>query len=168
MKLRLAVQKKNRKFILVAIDPGKKGAIAYSKSDSLGSSVDVVEMPPTVHQMVAGLKGLNPSVVYLEKVNTMPGQGIVSAGTFMKGVGQIEGACAALNIPVHEIHPRKWTAFFELGTRKAAGSPKNWKEKLVTKAQKMFPRLTPRINLKTADALLIWEYARVHHNLTDA
>lgn len=168
MKIRIVVPKKSvaagtpKKFVLVAIDPGKSGGIVWN----LGDKLKAIPMPGTIQELAAHIDTIKPDEVWIEKVHTSPQMGVVSAGSFMKGVGQIEGVCAAYFLPIREVTPQKWMKFFELGKAKQRMTKKGktvkdigeWKRRLLILASKLFPRLTP--TLQTADAILIWEYAR--------
>jgi len=89
--------------------------------------------------------------VYLERVHTMPGQGVASSGKFMMHYGFLRGVLVALGIPFEEVSPLKWQR--ALGC--LSGGDKNVTKQ---KAQQLFPHLT--ITHATADALLIAEYGR--------
>ena len=77
--------------------------------------------------------------------------GVVSAFTFGRGLGQLEGIITALGLPLERIAPQVW--------QKALGClSKGDKNVTKRKAQELFPSL--KITHATADALLIAEYGR--------
>ena len=143
----------------MAIDPGKRGGVAWGENEPYA-----LAMPDTVHEFAQLVSKIKPKEVWIEKVHTSPQMGVVSAGTFMKGVGQLEGVCAAYLLPIHEVTPQKWMRYFELGKKKDSATITDWKKKLKTLAAKLFPKSKP--TLETADAILIWEYVRRSHNLS--
>lgn len=135
---------------IMGIDPGKSGGIAVLG----GESPVALKMPDTVGDLVDALRSLVVSGVrmaYVERVGVTPQMGVVSAGTFMRGVGNIEAACQALGIRLEWIAPGKWQRELGCLTR----GDKNVSKR---KAQELFPTL--RITHAIADALLIAEYGR--------
>lgn len=105
--------------MILAIDPGAKGALAFF--DPSKGTLDIVDCP-TVEvkrgakikteispQMVAAIIGSRqPSQAIIEKVGAMPGQGVSSMFQFGRGVGMYEGVLAALQIPVTYVTPQAW------------------------------------------------------------
>ena len=105
--------------MILGIDCGAHGALAFFDPDA--GTLDVLDMP-TVEvkrgakmkneispQMVAALiRARNPSSATLERVNAMRGQGVSSMFSFGRGVGQIEGVLAALQIPTSYVAPIVW------------------------------------------------------------
>lgn len=96
--------------VYIGIDPGKSGGICtYNTSDN---TVDFVKMPDTIHDVVMVLSvikhGYTDVKVVLEKVHSMPGQGVASTFTFGQGYGQLQGVVAALGLQCIEVLPNKW------------------------------------------------------------
>lgn len=135
---------------VIGIDPGKSGGIAVLGCDSPQTH----KMPLTVGDLVDLLRSLAVSgatLAYVERVHTSPQMGVVSAGTFMRGLGNIEAACYAMGIRLEWISPGVWQRDLKCLTR----GDKNVSKR---KAQELFPTLT--ITHAIADALLIAEYGR--------
>lgn len=156
---------------IIAIDPGKNGAIAVL--DGEGGVVDVMKMPDTAQELLEVLKECrhhedneywHQSVCYLEKVGGMPGQGGSAMFSFGRGYGHVEMALLALEIPTNEVSPQKWQKHFGAGgssiTKSSAAEKREHKNKLKAKAQQLFPMLGKKVTLATCDALLIAEYGR--------
>jgi hypothetical protein len=76
---------------------------------------------------------------------------------FGMGYGVIRGALIALGWRIIEVTPQAWQKHFSLGTKASCASPGEWKNKLKAEAQRRFP--DQDVTLKTADALLILDYA---------
>lgn len=74
-----------------------------------------------------------------------------------RSAGRIEGLLCAYNFRVIMVTPQKWQKHFSLGKRSGCSSDSEWKNKLKSEAQRRFPLQT--VTLKTADALLILDYA---------
>ena len=145
---------KDRK--IIAIDPGKNGGIAIYSSEK-NKLIEVVKMPPTPQELLSFLRLYQfNSVCYLEKVGGLPGMGGSAMFNFGKGFGHIEMALLCAKIPTNEVLPQKWQKFLSLGT-KGSKSTSEWKNKLRTRAEQLFPN-AGKITLATSDALLILKY----------
>jgi crossover junction endodeoxyribonuclease RuvC len=92
------------------------------------------------------------SVIYLEKVHAMPGQGVTSMFKFGEGYGSFKGIMAALAIPYVEITPQSWQKVMFAGISKELG-----KKRSVYKIGQLFPSLT-KIDDGSADALCMSLY----------
>ena len=100
--------------IYVGIDPGKSGGICVY--DTATNTIDYRKMPDTVHGIVDRLNAIKDICndlgselkVVLEKVHSMPGQGVASTFTFGQGYGQLQGIIAALGLACTEVIPSKW------------------------------------------------------------
>lgn len=133
--------------IFIAIDPGKKGGVAWRKADE----VSCASMPDTVHELVELLSGVavlsNSIDCVLERVGAMPHDGPSRAFTFGTNFGQIHGVLAALKIPYRLVAPQTWQ-------KKVGALPKEKaKRKAAIKAfaQQRYPHL--KVTLETSDAL---------------
>ena len=105
--------------MILAIDPGAKGALAFFRPDQ--GTQELIDTP-TVEvkrgqklkteispQMLAAIiRARNPSIAILEIVGAMPGQGVSSMFQFGRGVGMLEGILSALDVPVTYISPQGW------------------------------------------------------------
>ena len=93
----------------------------------------------------------------IEDVHTFPGQGISSAGKFMRNKGLIEGFLMALNIPYKRVSPQRWVKSYGMKKDKAGGETQSqWKKRLRQRAQELFPN--HKVVADNADALLIANY----------
>lgn len=172
---------------LIAIDPGASGGIA-TLTNGVVEALAMPETPTDVYEMLAGVvvkshntNGGQPFRAYMEKVGGFTG-GAGQPGSAMfnfgRSVGIVEGILIGLQIPFELITPQRWQKSFQLGTRGTVRPPagfvaleerkriqkinadakRDWKNKLKEHAQRLFPHIS--VTLKTADALLILEYAR--------
>ena len=87
----------------------------------------------------------------LEKVHSMPGQGVASSFKFGQGFGHLEMALTAAKIPFTYVTPQKWQK--ELGC--LTNGNKNVSK---SRAQQLFPHI--KCTHAISDALLIAEYCR--------
>lgn len=105
--------------MILAIDPGASGALAFYSPDA--GTLEIIDTPVievkrgqklkkeiSPQMMSAIIRARGPQIAILELVGAMPGQGVSSMFQFGRGVGMYEGALAALQIPVTYISPVGW------------------------------------------------------------
>lgn len=130
--------------LVLGVDPGFSGALClYDTSGSL-----VVEDVPVLAsrggksskremngsetaRILDNWAALGVAAAFIEKVGTMPGQGISSAGVFLECAGRLRGVIEAHFIPVYLPTPQTWKKHFGLGASKDASR---------AKATQLFPR----------------------------
>ena len=119
---------------MLAIDPGKKGAIAWIDHDD---KPGFIKMPETFIDILEELKMLNPSKVYLENVAPfhMQGNNAFNSCKFANHYGHLQMALVALQIRFKEIKPKKWQAIFGTLSR----VKKERKRLIKEKVQCLFP-----------------------------
>lgn len=97
----------------IGIDPGLHGGLAIIDA----SGVLVLPMPLMGGEidgrsLATQIKNIHAPggsvIVALEKVSSMPGQGVSSTFTFGKGFGLIQGVCAALGVRLELVTPQAW------------------------------------------------------------
>ena len=147
--------------IYIGVDPGKNGGIAKINTDT--GFVKTVTF--SEESLISELEGYfmfdkSPLRCVLEKVNAMPGQGVVSMFNFGQNYGFIQGVLKAYKIPYELVTPQKWKKEF------SCTSDKNT-------SIEVCKRLFPNVNLKATDrckkdhdgmaeALLLACYAKRH------
>ena len=95
---------------IIGIDPGKSGAVALMDHGVLEGVIDM----PWAHDEASGVLlaahiGLaQPDVVVVEKVHSMPGQGVASMFSFGKSYGIVIGVTTGLSHPLVKITPQEW------------------------------------------------------------
>jgi crossover junction endodeoxyribonuclease RuvC len=105
--------------VIVAIDPGAKGAIAFLTD--AGELLSVHDMPSyevrvgkanrtrlAVAELSALIAHQMPSAAFVEKVGAMPGQGVSSCFSFGYAAGAVEGVLSALGAAVTFVTPQSW------------------------------------------------------------
>ncbi len=137
--------------MIIAIDPGKTGAIAMLYDDGTA----YIEDMPVIGKEISGavvariFKEFPPDHIYIEAVNSF-GMGRQSAFMFGYGVGTILGVAAALDIPYTKISPARWKKHFNLGRDKDAAR---------AAATRLYPKLADQFTRKKdhgrAEALLL-------------
>lgn len=165
----------------LGIDPGLSGAMVLL--DGKGDIEQIMDMPvmPALHgrgqeieiyglaSLLAGAKALAASKggemeVAIERVASMPRQGVASTFKFGVSYGVCMGAAAAISLRLTHVRPNDW--------KRAMGLLKRPKEASLTKAIMEWPYETQSFSRKTvdvgrADAALIALHAkRVTENVT--
>tara|TARA_A100001015_G_scaffold318513_1_gene438623 strand:- start:1058 stop:1552 length:495 start_codon:yes stop_codon:yes gene_type:complete len=148
---------------IFGIDPGIAGAIAILDKKEI---VDVIDLPTMsegkknkrqlnsahLSQYISNnIIDINKTVVVVEQVNAMPGQGVTSMFNFGQTFGAIKGISATLKIPIFFVRPSKWKKHFELINSSKDASR--------TKVIEMYPsfagKLSKKKDVNKSDAILI-------------
>ena len=152
--------------IIIGIDPGVSGGISILEDKKV---IEVFDMPTMIDgkknkRQVNGSQVTNiikenlfknkETIVGVEHVNAMPGQGVTSMFNFGQSFGVIKGVCAALSLPIYFVRPTKWKKHFNL--------IKTNKEASRTKVIEVYPEISGKLSRKKdsnkADAILIARY----------
>lgn len=107
--------------IIAGIDPGLKGAIAFhypraERTIALPLPVSGGEIDGNTFAQL--LKEYQPDLVVVEKVASMPGQGVSSTFTFGKGYGVLLGVLSGLGISTELVTPQAWKKAVLAGSTK--------------------------------------------------
>ena len=151
---------------IIGIDPGLSGAIAVMHDKKV---INLYDMPVMAEgkknkrqlnssQLVNIIKeNINEgeeTIVVVEQVNAMPGQGVTSMFNFGQTFGAIKGVCAALKLPIFFVRPSKWKKHFELINSSKDASR--------TKVIEMYPTLSDQLakkrDVNKSDAVLIAKF----------
>lgn len=114
--------------IIVGIDPGYQGALAFLDSNT--GQLHVEDMP--LVQTAQGKTDLNlfrlgtilrpetddRCIAVIERVHAMPKQGIASAFRFGEGFGAIRMAVTGHGYEIHYVTPGTWKKYFRLSRNK--------------------------------------------------
>jgi crossover junction endodeoxyribonuclease RuvC len=152
--------------LTVGIDPGLSGAIAIL--DHAGALVSVTDLPIIRDLKLAWIDGSELQSIILdalggrtacatvERVSSMPGQGVASSFQFGVGFGSILGVLQTLHIPIEFVTAAVWKRSYGLSKDKHAS---------LHKARLMFP--SAELDLAKhdgkAEALLIAAWR--HHGI---
>ena len=145
----------------VGIDPGNGGGIAVLTEE--GDTLDVVtrKFPSDVRDVGIFLKAATNNTNYrvaIEKVHSMPKQGVKSTFTFGMNYGIWIGSLRTLDIDFIKVQAKQWQAHYEIPSNIAYYDRKKELKKI---AIDLFPN--QRITMYVADALLIANYCRATH-----
>ena len=154
--------------IIFGIDPGVSGAISVLENKKI---IEIFDMPTMIDgkkskRQVNGSQVTNiikeqlnnnkekETIVVVEHVNAMPGQGVTSMFNFGQSFGVIKGICSALSLPIYFVRPTKWKKHFNL--------IKTNKDASRTKVIQTYPEISSKLSKKKdsnkADAILIARY----------
>jgi len=106
---------------LIAIDPGAvSGAVAYFYETG---AVVLSDLPVVDGQVDAGefarmLRVYPPKAAVVERVSSMPKQGVASTFKFGVAVGIIHGVLTGHGVPLNLVTPGVWKKYFNLGPDK--------------------------------------------------
>lgn len=104
---------------VVGIDPGLSGALAMISN----AETDAITMPLAGKEVDGNrlawqLRAWKPDVVFVEKVHSMPKQGVAAMFSFGQSYGTIIGVCTALGLNVQLVTPQAWKKVVLEGTNK--------------------------------------------------
>lgn len=147
----------------IGIDPGKSGGIAIISGDE----IICYQMPNTEFDVWSIFERNNKGQVraVIEKVHSMPGQGVKSMFSFGQNYGFLRACLIAAQIPFDEITPQAWQKELGIVGRKKGEPKSQLKERLRQKAQQLFPQedmwhRTLGEQRAKCDALLLAEFCR--------
>lgn len=124
------------KFIILGIDPGLSGALAFYYPSE--NSVAVFDMPRVqdeidAHQLARIIAGQSPTAAIIERVGPMPRDGVRQAWRFSAANSVAKTVCALMNIPASPVSASVWKKELQL-----SGGPAG-KEKSRLMALQLFP-----------------------------
>ena len=145
--------------VFLGLDPGYSGALAVIDRGS-------VELHPWPESEAAVWRLIDSQfpgeprmVAVIEEVHSMPHDGVASAFKFGRHYGTLRAFLVAAGIPFAAVAPRTWQAAYGLSRHKGEtrGAFKNRGRAI---AQELYPPV--RLTQKTADALLLAHYCKLH------
>jgi len=142
--------------IFLGIDPGKGGGMAFIGSDRNDNPL-VMKFENYQNSRVVGTLddfAEHITAAALEKVHSMPAQGVKSVFSFGENFGWWRGVLEATDIDYELVTPQRWQTDLDCRT----GGDKNVTKRL---AQELFPDV--KVTHAVADALLIAEWCRRKH-----
>lgn len=149
--------------IAIGFDPGLGGAVAMLDSDGLPMMCE--DLPIMRDKMLAWVDGLRlqslllealqgrPAVAYVERVGSMPGQGVASSFKFGVGFGSILSVLQANQLSIELVTPAVWKRAMGIGPDKSAS---------LNKARLLYPSVDlPLVRHHgRAEALLLARYGQ--------
>jgi hypothetical protein len=142
---------------IMGLDPGLSGAVAFFFPDA-PDRIAVDDMPVVAGEidcatLARRIAQMGPAFAIVERVASMPKQGVVSTFKFGSSYGAVRGILAALQIRTHLVAPAVWKKHFRLDSDK---------EKSRALALRTFPKTSEHFSRKRdhsrAEASLIALY----------
>jgi len=102
--------------LIIGIDPGLSGAVGVLDHNGTTAVFDM----PVADRSVSGrllwlaLKDRHIALAVVEKVGSMPGQGVASTFRFGRAAGVVDGVLGALGVPTQYVSPAVWKRHFGL------------------------------------------------------
>jgi hypothetical protein len=146
-------ERDERRNLFAGIDPGKSGAISIITGNSVPvACIRFDQTLPTIAEMFSTYGG-RLALVVIERVHSMPKQGVASTFTFGTYFGFALGLLETWGIRYQQETPRVWQQRMKCLSKG---------DKNVTKeaAQRLFRHCPFAITHATADSLLLAEYCR--------
>lgn len=145
--------------MLIAIDPGVNGGVAWTDPDGIVHAAKMPETLPDLRELIEErLCDRSPGDILqatVERTGTyMPGNSGPAAATFARHCGAIEGLLCGLRVPFTEVAPGVWMkgVFGVLPKEK-----KDRKKAIKEEMGRRYPHIP--VTLNVADALGILTYA---------
>jgi len=147
--------------VYIGIDPGSVNG-ALGAIDSQGAYIEAFNIEhQDKHIMALVFKSRSLGLVdpkegaeiCMERVHSMPNQGLASTWNFARAVGVISAVCELTRYPVHLVTPQRWKKHFHLTADK---------NESLDMARYLWPeaKLKYKKDGNKAEALLIAEYLR--------
>ena len=142
---------------IVACDPGVNGGFAIQTKDGI-LLFAMPESLPDMAQLLSGFK-LADSHLWVEKVPKFVSKLTPSSSvaTLHENYGIVQGLAYSQGYALHRVEPKVWQDPLGLGGKRSCANSAEWKRKLKSKAQELYPHLD--VTLKNCDALLVLHYA---------
>jgi len=151
----------------IGIDPGNVGAIAFLNVNK----IEMFDMPTIKTEGTTKTKKGNkkihtslnetelrnilfktkPEHVFIEKAQSMPGQGSPATFNYATSYGILRGICVGLQIPYTLIRPNEWK-------KNLMKSMEKGKQASIIRAQQLYPKANIGKSDGRAEALLILHY----------
>ncbi len=153
---------------IFGIDPGIAGAIAVLDDKKIVDAKDLPTMSEgkknkrqlnsaNLSQYISSnIVDFNETVVVVEQVNAMPGQGVTSMFNFGQTFGAIKGITATLKLPIFFVRPSKWKKHFELINSSKDAS----RRKVIEMYPSFAEKLSKKKDVNKSDAILIARFFR--------
>jgi crossover junction endodeoxyribonuclease RuvC len=154
--------------LYIGVDPGKTGAVAIMSKESvwavtvmplMDKDVDWSALAAWIRENTGGPK----VIACIEKVHSMPEQGVKSVFAFGFVTGAVHGILAAMDIPRYLVTPQAWKKEILAGTPQDKKAAIDYCTRVYSYVSlKATPRsTTPHTGI--ADAICLAEYGMRHY-----
>ncbi len=147
--------------LYIGIDVGKKGAMSIIDEDGTILS----STPFDLRKYIALLTNLQEKgtkmMLGIEKVHSMPNQGVKAMFSFGQRLGELEGMCQALYLPYELIPPKEWQKTCNI-------KPKSTKKDIANQILNLYPKASLKGSRGglldgVADSLGLAHYMRIKY-----
>ena len=111
-----------RKRVVLGVDPGLSGALAFycpdSPADIVVYDVPVADKIVDTAAIARLIHEAGASEAIIERVGAMPKQGVASTFRFGTAYGAVMGVASGLGLPLRLVTPGRWKAHFRLDADK--------------------------------------------------
>jgi len=160
--------------ICIGIDPGQKGGLAIIHGNGnvsvtsmilAGKDLDVAAIKDWIWSNIVvetdlGTIDWNKDIIaYLEKVHSMPEQGVSSVFKFGQNYGTLIGIIGTMGIPLHLVTPQAWKKNILAGTTKDKAAAKDFCRRVYPNVSLLATKRSRVVHDGMADALCIARYA---------
>lgn len=106
--------------LIVGIDPGVTGGIAFLHSDGKINAIDipVVNGEVNIDALMRVFTSVKPDIAIIERASSRPGQGVSSTFKFGVAYGALRALVVACGIPHSLVSPVVWKRHFKLSADK--------------------------------------------------
>lgn len=151
-----------KKYIAIGIDPGSStGAISIIVDGELTIYSIAKNTEQDISDILREAKmnlGFGvPILCAIEKVGSMPGQGVSSSFKFGMNYGFLRGCLVSHRINFQEYHPKKWQKYYSV-SKHPNEIKTDWKRRLTEIAQNLFPN--NKIPIYSGDSVLLANFAK--------
>ena len=163
--------------IIIGIDPGISGSICFFEDGQVKEIIDMPTMAegkknkrqvngPQIYNEISSRVNefqKKETIVVIEQVSAMPGQGVTSMFNFGQSFGVLKGICSAMQLPMFFVRPAKWKKYFNLINSEKDASR--------TRAINIFPYFSSQLSKKKdsnkAEAILIASFYYETYKIED-
>lgn len=146
----------------IGCDVGQSGALVCISDEG----VEIIPFDLENYRNALERWKADDCMAVVEKVSSMPGQGVSSTFSFGTNFGMIQGMLYALHIPTELVPPQTWKKMFSLNLNKSFSKAEK-KARTIAKMKQLFPDVSLKRTERSrtdddniADALAIAFYCK--------
>lgn len=153
--------------MIIGIDPGKSGAIALMDGFKVVDVWDISNQYEIIDALI-DCKNCGATLAVVEKVHSMPRQGVSSTFNFGFSFGLLQGALMGLKIPYLLITPQQWQKKKGICVRRS--KPTKSQDSGIPKVVRSYTDKSKSVELARQQYLGSEKYLKLkkHHGRADA
>ena len=139
------------------IDPGKEGGIVLLTNNKILSHSVMRQDYDFISEIEKLVSNMTDIIFVIEKVSSMPGQGVSSTFKFGYNTGYMYGVLHTLKQRVVEVSPLQWKKYYRISGKKQSLKLSN--EKTSLEVRQLYPEMIDvKFHSGIYDAILIARY----------